>query len=505
MTKTASPKTPKAARKITVRPSGPSELDHVATVLIRPARDNHRMDFDPDQLEELAASIRDNGILQPLLLRRVIPEHDACIYEIIAGERRWRAAKLAGLTEVPAQIVERSGLSGSLAMLHENIMRVDLNPIERAEAIRRLMDEHGLTQAEVGAMVGVQQGQISNELRLLRLPESLRARVADGRLAPTLIRTILPVADIEPVMNEIAQLIEKTDEGVPIDAKYFKEAMRSAVIKSTRNMRLTECVTYMAPKATDRHFSKITADQEKQLDVREFKFLETWDGQKRALNVELFDELNKTPYQNRLKKHKEYKAGQKTSAPKKSSKIMFDSEYRVRHQLESDCCELLADALESCKDKAAARTVSLALMAMSEITINVADTDWRVFDRNNMADQLLKELNVPPAQQDQVIRKAIVAELRENFSMPVSETLILSEALGANLLQAWRPTSGLLGTLTHEGRLALAEFGGVDPDRICVVDPTNGTTEISWPAGLIPPFLQEFFGIEGESKKRKTA
>lgn len=478
-----------------LRTHRPSELAHVATVLIRPAVENHRKDFDPDKLEELAASIRANGILQPLLLRRVIPEHDACIYEIVAGERRWRAAKMAGLEEVPAQIVETSGVNSAVAMLHENIVRQDLNPIERAEAIRRMMEEFSLTQAEVGEIIGVQQGQISNELRLLKLPKSLQDQVAHGRIAPTLIRTILPVAEIPVVVNAIADAIAKLNDEVPVDVEFLQSQMREAVLKHTRDMRVNQVLDWVAPKTTSRHFSKVTPEHERLLDVREFKFLQTWDGQRRAVNVELFDQLNKMPYQNRLKKHKEYKAGKKSSAPKKSSKVMFESEWQVRHQLETDCCELLADALESCKDKAAARTVSLVLLAMSE-RVSVADVDWRVFDQDKVAGQLLQVLNVSPAQQDQIIRTALVAELRENFSMPVSETLILGKALGVDLLQLWKPSSGLLGTLTQEGRLAMAEIGGVDPDRLCVVDPVSGTTEVSWPAGLIPEFLNPFFEIE---------
>lgn len=500
--RTSDPLELRTPRKVAITPPKSAELQFVPIGRIQPAADNHRQTFDEDSLQELAESIRQHGVLQPLLLRPLGPERFAATgnsFEIVAGERRWRAAKIAGLTEVPAQVVERSGLFGSLAMLHENIMRVDLNPIERAEAIKRLMDEHGLTQAEVGAVVGVQQGQISNELRLLKLPASLQARVADGRLAPTLIRTILPVADIEVVADEIAQQIDNAEKnGLEVDARFLKQVMKDAVLKHTRCMKVFSFSEYAAPRPTDRHFSKVSDEQLEALDVREFKFLSEWDGQKRALNKKLFNELNQPTFQKRKEKHEAWKKQRSAASQpsKKNSKVMFESDWKVRQQIEIDCCELLADALETCKDKAASRTVSLALLAMAEC-VDVADVDLR-YDRTDRAALLLERLSVPPAQQDQLIRNSLVNELRNGFNMPVAETIVLAKALGADLLQAWKPSSALLGTLTHEGRLALAEFGGVDADRICVVDPVQGTTEINWPAGLIPPFLQTLFGHEDE-------
>jgi ParB family transcriptional regulator, chromosome partitioning protein len=177
--------------------------------------ENDRKTFDKAELQELADSIKQHGILQPILVGLRSGSQFELRFLIVAGERRWRAAKMAGLKEVPAQITDRDGLQVSLARLDENLKRVDLSPIEKAQALKRLMDAHGLTQKEVGEAVGVQQGQVSNMLRLLNLPESLKKLVADGKIAPTFIRAILPYCDLPAVMDEVAKIfvrrLEKPD------------------------------------------------------------------------------------------------------------------------------------------------------------------------------------------------------------------------------------------------------------------------------------------------------
>jgi ParB family chromosome partitioning protein len=152
-----------------------------------------RLQMDDAKLEDLARSIKANGIIQPILVRRVDDN-----YRIIAGERRWRAARKAGLTKVP--VVIRDAVPGGdkelleLALI-ENLQRENLNPIDEAIAYQKLSDEHGLTQEEVAAAVGKDRSSVANYMRLLKLDEEVRAHVASGQLTMGHARALLGIED----------------------------------------------------------------------------------------------------------------------------------------------------------------------------------------------------------------------------------------------------------------------------------------------------------------------
>ncbi|MDE3157123.1 MAG: ParB/RepB/Spo0J family partition protein [Acidobacteriota bacterium] len=175
---------------------GPIEVD---IDLLSPNRYQPRARVDETALAELAESIKANGIIQPIVVRRAGQR-----YEIIAGERRWRAAQRAGLHRVPVAIrqvadgEERSLLEMALV---ENVQRADLNPIEEAEAYRRMTDEFHRTQEEVAAAVGKDRASVANYLRLLKLPEELRAEIAGGRLSMGHARALLGLADAAAQRN----------------------------------------------------------------------------------------------------------------------------------------------------------------------------------------------------------------------------------------------------------------------------------------------------------------
>jgi len=155
---------------------------------VRPNPFQPRQQFDDTELEELAASIRANGLLQPIVVRAKGAE-----YELVAGERRLRAAQRAGLHEIPA-IVRQVGDHEALELaLIENLQRSDLNPIEEARAYERLRDEFGLTQEQIAARVGKHRSTIANALRLLRLPQDLQDELAAGRLTAGHARALLSV------------------------------------------------------------------------------------------------------------------------------------------------------------------------------------------------------------------------------------------------------------------------------------------------------------------------
>lgn len=167
---------------------------------IQPRADQPRKLFDTDALSALADSIAANGVLQPLIVRSA----DGGFYEIIAGERRWRASKMAGLTEVPVIITEADDRKAFELALIENIQRENLNAIEEAAAIRDLMEEYGLTQEEVSGRISRSRSAISNSVRLLDLPDSVQRAVADGRLSSGHGRALLGLrvkSDIERAAN----------------------------------------------------------------------------------------------------------------------------------------------------------------------------------------------------------------------------------------------------------------------------------------------------------------
>ncbi len=171
-------------------PTGTTRTVPVASIQANPYQP--RKDFDEDQLAELAASIRVHGLIQPLIVK---PEGDG--WTLIAGERRLRASQLAGLDEVP--VVEREADPQQMlaVAIIENVQRADLDPLESATAYRRLMDEFGLTQAEVAKLVGKSRAAIANTVRLLGLSEDVRALVAAGHLSEGLARPLLTLPSDE--------------------------------------------------------------------------------------------------------------------------------------------------------------------------------------------------------------------------------------------------------------------------------------------------------------------
>jgi ParB family chromosome partitioning protein len=168
---------------------------------IVPQKGQPRQHFDKERLEELAHSIREHGLLEPLVVRRRGEE-----YELIAGERRWRAAQRAGLREVLVVVRDVSAKDAFELALIENIQREDLNPVEFAEAMQRLIDEHGYTQETLADRVGKDRSTVANALRLLKLPEKIRRLVVTGELSEGHGRALLGAKD-EHTLNALAEKV----------------------------------------------------------------------------------------------------------------------------------------------------------------------------------------------------------------------------------------------------------------------------------------------------------
>lgn len=183
----------------------PSSAVKLKIMDIEPNRDQPRKIFDEQALSELADSIAKHGVIQPLLVR---PLPDGS-YQLVAGERRWRASRMAGLTEVPVVIKELSDDEAMALALIENLQREDLNAVEEAQGIKALMDTLGLTQEEAAERVGKSRPAIANALRLLKLPDSVLEMVSQGTLSAGHARALLAFEDDEELVEVAKLIVEK--------------------------------------------------------------------------------------------------------------------------------------------------------------------------------------------------------------------------------------------------------------------------------------------------------
>jgi ParB family transcriptional regulator, chromosome partitioning protein len=180
------------------RPRGQRRLP---TGALRPNARNPRRTFAATELDELAASLRERGIIQPIVVRQIRGAIDG--YEIIAGERRWRAAQRAGLHEVPVVVIEATDAEALQLAIIENVQRTDLNPLEEAEGYRALIEEFGNSQEEIAKIVGKSRSYVANTLRLLKLSDPVKAYIHSGKLTAGHARMLVGEANAEQLADEI--------------------------------------------------------------------------------------------------------------------------------------------------------------------------------------------------------------------------------------------------------------------------------------------------------------
>ena len=181
------------------------QISKLRISLIDPKSDQPRKYFDKEALEQLANSIVENGLLQPILVR----EYGEGRYQIIAGERRFRASKIAGLTEIPAIVLDKDDRKAAQIALIENVQREDLNPIEEALGYKSLSEEYDMTQEELSIKVGKSRSAIANIMRLLDLPDEILTLVASGELSAGHARTLLGVKDREAMILLAERTVEE--------------------------------------------------------------------------------------------------------------------------------------------------------------------------------------------------------------------------------------------------------------------------------------------------------
>ena len=182
--------------------SGASE--YLPLARIEPRSGQPRTEFDDEALQELSDSIREHGIIQPIVVRSI----GGGYYQIIAGERRWRAARLAGLREAPVRIIDADDRSASEIALVENLQREDLNPVEEALGYRSLSQQYGLTQEDISRRVGKSRPVIANALRLLSLPEEVLNYLKDGTLSMSIARALLELEKPEDQIYAAKKIVD---------------------------------------------------------------------------------------------------------------------------------------------------------------------------------------------------------------------------------------------------------------------------------------------------------
>lgn len=230
---------------------------------VEPNREQPRKDFDEDALNELSESIRNHGIIQPLIVRRVENR-----FEIVAGERRWRAARLAGLKEVPVIVKEYSDAECAEIALVENLQREDLNPIEEAVAFEKLLNEFSLTQEEVAFRVSKSRVAITNSLRLLKLPEKVRDMIAEGQISTGHGKVLLGLDSDEQICMVADAIVAEnlsvraTEDRVkrvlnPIVPKEKKQLTGDVIYKDLENRLCSYVSTKVSIKRTDDNKGKI--------------------------------------------------------------------------------------------------------------------------------------------------------------------------------------------------------------------------------------------------------
>jgi ParB family chromosome partitioning protein len=230
---------------ITVKEDEPLEVDveklvfYVKTNNVRPNPDQPRKSFDRIKLEELGASIKEHGIVQPLVVK---PESKG--YTIIAGERRWRAASMIGLKEVPVIVKDLPPEEVLEIAIIENVQRENLNSIEEALAFEALMENFNLTQGEIGIRIGKSRTAVANTLRLLKLPESIQDELVSGRITPGHARAIMVLEEPEKMIAFTNEIIEK-GLSVREAENQIKKMQREGIAKPLQNKKKDDYSSYV--------------------------------------------------------------------------------------------------------------------------------------------------------------------------------------------------------------------------------------------------------------------
>ena len=266
-----------------------SELLVIPIEKVEPRKEQPRETFNQEALEELSDSIAQYGLIQPIVARKL----ESGYYQIIAGERRWRASRMAGLTEVPVRVIEADDRRTAELALVENLQREDLNPIEEARGYQTLMREYGLTQEDAAAAVGKSRPAVANALRLLNLPDATLTLVEDGTLSAGHARALLPIRD-ENAQRQAAQTV--IDKHLSVRQTEALAARLARAPADTTPSRQTPNVDYV--REVERELEAALGRKVRLVDGKnrgriELEFYGAEDREKLIGNLKLFSSLRR--------------------------------------------------------------------------------------------------------------------------------------------------------------------------------------------------------------------
>ena len=257
---------------------------------VEPRKDQPRCQFDEAALDELTESVRQYGLIQPITVRAL----DSGYYQIIAGERRWRAARAAGLTEVPVRIIEADDRRAMELALVENLQREDLNPIEEARGYRTLMEEYGLTQEEASVSVGKSRPAVANALRLLTLSEPVLALVEEGTLSAGHARALLPIRDAAAQKALADTVIAKhlsVRQTELLAARMAKEPKKQTAVPAVLTVDYVKEVERDLENALGRKVKLVDGKKKGKIEI---EFYGADDREKLIENLKLFSSLRRS-------------------------------------------------------------------------------------------------------------------------------------------------------------------------------------------------------------------
>lgn len=232
------------------------QLEQISVEILQRGQYQPRQHIADEALQELSDSIKQHGVMQPIVIRKVSSEGEDAQYEIIAGERRWRAAKLAGLTHVPAIVRDMSDQVAIALALIENIQRQDLNPMEQALALQRFHEEFGLSHQEIAETVGKARASVSNLLRLLSLEESVKVLLDEQKIDMGHARALLPLKKNEQA--KIAQQVVAKGLSVRQTEQLVRELQKP--VSSSEKTKLSSDTSQLIDKLTEKLGAEVQID-----------------------------------------------------------------------------------------------------------------------------------------------------------------------------------------------------------------------------------------------------
>ena len=232
------------------------QLEQISVEILQRGQYQPRQHIADEALQELSDSIKQHGVMQPIVIRKVSSDGEDAQYEIIAGERRWRAAKLAGLTHVPAIVRDMSDQVAIALALIENIQRQDLNPMEQALALQRFHEEFGLSHQEIAETVGKARASVSNLLRLLSLEESVKVLLDEQKIDMGHARALLPLKKTEQA--KIAQQVAAKDLSVRQTEQLVRELQKP--VSSSEKAKPSSDINQLIEKLTEKLGAEVQID-----------------------------------------------------------------------------------------------------------------------------------------------------------------------------------------------------------------------------------------------------